>query len=946
MKNLKKLVSVIVTLSMLISSLAAVSVSAEYGDIDSTNSHYKAVKVLSGLGIVNGDDEGNFNPASDIKRSEMVALICRAMGEESVAQSAGGSTFADVSADHWAAGYIAWGVAGNIVNGVGDNKFDPDASVKFQDAVVMILRALGYERIAQRSENGGYPTGYLKVASQKGLLASANFDGAKAATREVIAQLIYNALTTPLVDVSYYAANPADDEYTIYDGKNNNDLRTLLTYTNEIYKVKASVENTANTDESLRKDVDNPLVELKLIDAYDYAWKNVLDGTYKANGTLKAYVGATDVSDYLGYTVEAYVAENDNDDWELLAVVVDSKSIDSETITENFEAYNATTGVFEYYESLDDAKTTKIDVDVANLVVYYNGAIISSSEITSEFGSLSNLLVNVADSLTFMGPRNEDYTKIFVTDYAYKQVESVKASESYVKFTSGGLDLDAENRGNDKFIYNLYDAEGNAITLADVKEDDIFNIVYPKHKGDLDNVDVMDIYVTDTTVTGTVDSEITANYKYTIDGEEYIIDTNASLKVGDEGIFYITIDGKVFDADAASVTSKNYSFIVAGDKNTSFRTTTYKLRLFTGEGELETYTVAATVKVFDSSATNKNGKQMKRSDGTQVAYFDALIAGALADKTNIDAAKAALKDRIVTYKTNSSNEITELRFAGSTDFNVTANGAAKYIEDTKVFGNWDLNDNSKLFVAPVTEVSTGKYNVDEDDLEIATFASLDEDKVGGYDAVLYHFDRDDYLGAALVKEEISAALKKSHLAVVKTSSQGLDADGSDVTKYTFVQSGETKTMAVDYDKASTVAAMSTGDVFRYAANADNEITKTNLIFDVSTKAFDADIYTYADLDTNDVAIVYGKVTEIKSNKMTVDTTETGSTLQLRMNETDGNTYAYVDGAKLAGSNASAAVKSLSSKDGIKESYGTNDYYVVAMIGETSRYEDIVEFYAI
>ncbi len=159
MKNLKKLVSVIVTLAMLISSFAAVSVSAAYADVDETNSYYKAIEVLSGLGVVKGDDEGNFNPTSDIKRSEMVALICRAKGEEAIAQAAGGASFADVDADHWAAGYIAWGVASNIINGVGDNKFDPDASVKFQDAVVMILRALGYERIAQRAENGGYPTG-------------------------------------------------------------------------------------------------------------------------------------------------------------------------------------------------------------------------------------------------------------------------------------------------------------------------------------------------------------------------------------------------------------------------------------------------------------------------------------------------------------------------------------------------------------------------------------------------------------------------------------------------------------------------------------------------------------------------------------------------------------------------------------------------------------------
>lgn len=948
MKNLKKLVSVIVTVAMLISSLAALSVGAatgQYGDVQESNSYYKAIKVLSGLGIVEGDDEGNFNPTSNIKRSEMVAMVCRAMGQEDVAKASGGSSFDDVAADHWAAGYIAWGVAGDIIYGVGDNKFDPDANVKFQDAVVMVLRALGYERIAQRSENGGYPTGYLKVASQRGVLASTNFDGATAATREVVAQVIYNALTTPLVDVSYYAPNPKDDEYVVYDGKNGTDLRTLLTYTNEIYKVKATVENTAKTEENLRKDVDNPKVELDIIGTYDYYWDEILDNQFSSKkSTIKPYVGETEVGDYLGYTVEAYIVENDNEEWELLAVVVDSKSTDSETVSANFEAYDENSGTFEYYEDLNDSKTVKIDTKTGDdLSVYYNGSRINESEIDG-FGGLENLLVNVANSITFMGPKNDDYDKIFVTDYAYAQVDSVRVDEQFVKFTSGGLSLDPDDRGNDTFIYNLYDADGNAITLEDVQEDDIFNIVAPLVGGKKDplddNVPYMDIYVTNETVTGTVDEEVEKDYKYVIAGEEYIIDQNAALKVGDEGIFYITIDGLVFDSDAASVVNKNYSFIVAYGADETFGVNTHQLKLFTSDNSLETYTVAANLKVYEGD----DYKNYKRSDKTQDTYFET-IEKLVADETTEEAAQKKLKDRMVTYKTNSSNEITELRFAKQgANFTVASSDSYKYNEDTQVFGSWDLNDDSKLFVAPVTKIGTDAYNVDEDDLEIASFSSLDEDKTGGYSAFLYSFDRDDYLGAALVSEEIDGTLKKSHLAVVKTRSTGLDADDSDIDKYTFVQSGETVTMGVDYDEMSAVKAMDTGDVFRYTKNGDGEIKKTNFIYDASTRSFDAGDFTYAKYDENDIAIVYGEVTDIRSNKMTVDAVDVDveGGLKLTLNETDGNTYALVDESRLTSTNKSAAVKALGSSANIKSSYGSNEYFVVALIGETTRYEDCVQ----
>ena len=956
MKNLKKLVSVIVTVAMLISSLAALSVSAstgQYGDVQESNSYYKAIKVLSGLGIVKGDDEGNFNPTSDIKRSEMVALVCRAMGEEAVAESSGGSTFDDVAANHWATGYIAWGVSSNIVNGVGDNKFDPDAPVKFQDAVVMVLRALGYERIAQRSENGGYPTGYLKVASQRGVLAGTSFDGATAATREVVAQVIYNGLTTPLVDVSYYAPNPKDDEYVVYDGKNGTDLRTLLTYTNEIYKVKAVVENTAKTAESLRKDVDNPKVELDITGTYDYAWKDILDNQFSSkNKTIKPYVGETEVGDYLGYTVEAYIVENDNEEWELLAVVVDSKSTDSETVSANFEAYDEVNGTFEYYVDINDSKTTKIDTKTGDdLSVYYNGSLITMDEIESYFGSLESLLVDAANSITFMGPKNDDYDKIFVTDYAYRQVDTVRPDDLFVKFTAGGLSLDADERGNDSFLYNLYDADGNVITLDDVQEDDIFNIVAPMYSGkteQFDDVPYMDIYVTRETVTGTVDEEIEADYRYTISGKEYKTDSNASIKVGDEGIFYITIDGLVYDSDAASVVSKNYSFIAAYGNDTSFGVNTHQLKLFTGDGSLETYTVAATLKVYfeeeyvtsdNKKAWRYSYKTYKRNDKTQDAFFDD-VAELVDDEATPEAAKAKLGGRIVTFKTNSSNEITELRFAGThvSDFSVNEK-AAKYNDDTQVFGSYDLNDGSKLFVAPVTKIADGAYNVDEEDLEIASFSSLDEDKLGGYQAFIYMFNKDDYLGAALVGEEIDGTLKKSHLAVVKTRSTGLDADGSDVDKYTFVQSGETLTKGVDYDKMNEVDKMDTGDVFRYTKNGDDEITKTNVIYVAKSRDFDAGDYAYADYDLNDIAVVYGKVTEIKSGRITI---EGNDDLSLRPNDSEGNTYALVDENKLSGSNKSAAVKSLSSSASIKDSYGSTDYYVVAIVGESGRFEDIVQ----
>ncbi len=969
MKNLKKLVSVIVTVAMLISSFAAIGVSAngEYGDVAANNSYYKAIKVLSGLGVVKGDDEGNFNPTNDIKRSEMVTLVCRALGEESVALASGGASFDDVSANHWAAGYIAWGVSRKIVNGVGDNKFDPDASVKFQDAVVMVLRALGYDKVANRPENGGYPTGYMKVASQKGVLAGANFDGAKAATREVVAQVIYNALTTPTVELKSYVNNPEDEEYVVYDGDGTalgGARKTLLVDNNGIYKVKADVLATAKTSQVLRKDPANPKVQLEIKDCYEYADSAIIAklGSYVANSDeITPFVGETEISDYIGYTVDAYVTvDKDIDDLVLLAVVVDTKSVDTVTVTEGFANYAANT--FEYYENEDDAKTTKLDI-VTTPAIYYNGQSITQAEIegmaaiapATGVAAIKALLVNEANSITFMGPRNSAFDKIFVTDYEYKQVKSVKADREFIKFDGGNLSLNKEDRSDETFVYNVYDAEGNVIGLEDIKEDDILNIVAPLFgTTTLSNAPYMDIYVTDATVTGSVTEKLSAT-KYVIDGTAY--ETLTAIKEGDEGTFFLTIDGLVFKADASSVVNKNYSFIVAHGSDASFGVTTHQLKLFTAEG-LETFDVASTLRVYDVMGTPAayTYATYKTTDGTQNTFFTTL-AGYLdpveavtesdADKATAKAAVVAeLANRIVTYKLNNAGEIMELRFANTSavsEFKVANNTAAKYNDDLQIFGGKDLDADSKLFIAPVTSVVvSGKtnYSVDEDDLAMGTFASIDEED--DYNAYLFDFAGDEFLGAAIVDEEIDSSLKTSHMAIVKSTSTGLDADGSSVTKYTFVQSGEIITKTVDYD--ATVAAMTIGDVFRYTVNAEDEINKTEILVDVNAAGVatfvGSALYPYASLDANDMAIVYGTVTKVEDNKLTV------GSLTAKMNDTEGNTYAQFDKAKFVTNtkNPGSAVTVLDGYDYINESYAGHTYNVVAFVNENGRFEDIIQFY--
>ncbi len=948
MKNLKKLVSVIVTVAMLISSLAALSVSAAYPDVDESNSYAKAIEVLSGLGIVKGDDEGNFNPTNDIKRSEMVALICRMKGEEGIATSTV-QEFNDVPSNHWAAGYISWGVASEIIKGYGDGNFGPDASVTLQDAVVMIIRAAGWERIANRSDYGGYPTGHMRIANARGVMDGISFTATKAATREVVAQAIYNGMTMPLVEYISFGENADDDRYAIYDGRATGyELATLLTNTNRIYKVKADVTKTAKSDVTLKTDAGDK-VALKITGNYDYT---DMHADLALNATPAPYVGESNIADFLGCTVEAYLVKKGSD-WTVLVAVADdsTESLTLKASEVDFDTYGS--DKFNYYATSTATRTTALDIATAP-VVYYNGKVIldtanSINNVSVVATDLEDLLVNKADVITFMGDKNAAYSKIFVTDYAYAQVEKVKAEELYIDLVTGAISLDAEERNYEKFAYNIYDAEGKAMDIADIQEDDILNIVAPltaSNTFDLDTVESMDIYVTNKVVTGSVDEEIVANAKYKINGEIYKLESNAvgSVATGDEGTYFLTIDGLVYACDAGSVIEKNYAFIVASHKDTAFGQNTFKVQLFTAEGKVETVTVASTLKVWtDASSTT-----YKTSDGTLTTYMDGAFNNKIKDETTQNAAAAKLAGRIITYSLNSAGELKEIRFAATsgTKFISTAISSGRYYDDTQVFANFDLDDNSKIFIAPVTGSST-TWNVDKEDLEMASFSAMDEE--ARYSGTAFNFDNDDYLGALILNAPITSSMKKAHLATVKLSSTALDAEQNTVAKYTFVQGGEIVELTVDSD--ASVTTLSIGDVFRYTVNEENEIDDIQLVYDASTTAFNDQGLEYQLLSTNDIALVYGKITEVKNGKMVINATynddnDDGTTPEVAMpkltlNETEGNTYASIDETTLGGSNPQNAVKALTSVASLKESYGSQDYYVVAIVGETNRFEDCV-----
>ena len=196
MRNLKRALSLALASVMLL-GMMVVGSSAKGLDDFSDNAEIvnkDAVAVTSAIGLFDGYEDGSFGPENVVTRAEMAVIITTMLygAGFNVTQFAETSVFTDVPA--WAEGYVNLCSSLGIVAGVGDGKFDPNATVTTAQAVLMLCRALGYFQSA-----ADFGSDWMLAATAKGtqlgLYGDLKLTANEGLTRDNVAELVFNALT-------------------------------------------------------------------------------------------------------------------------------------------------------------------------------------------------------------------------------------------------------------------------------------------------------------------------------------------------------------------------------------------------------------------------------------------------------------------------------------------------------------------------------------------------------------------------------------------------------------------------------------------------------------------------------------------------------------------------------------------------------------------------------
>lgn len=863
-KNLKKVISSVAALTMVASSVAAFAV--DFPDVESTASYAQAVQELSALDVISGYDDGTFGPDKLVTRAEITKMIVDALAERSSAEASTESTkFADVSADHWAKGYINQGVANGFIAGMSDTEFDPDANVTYVQAQKMLVSAIGYETYAQAQ--GGWPTGYKTYAASLDITKGiSGITDSTELTRAQVAQMIDNAMDAPLCVIASWKTEwngSKTPNLEVRDGKEGRAYETLFTEKHDAYKVYGRVTETSKTGSV---DTDKVTFQVEKADNFD-------DEEVKADSPVSEdmYIGDSKADNYLRTYSQALIQKNDDDEFTILSIAAAAANKSVTVASEDFDENKSTDEALYFFPAGTTKGSTKYQLDTTNGVTIYINGVESSKSIAELRDYLDkNETASVTlqkETETGSTSTSAKYNTIMVSSYVTAIVDEVidKTNETSVNFDTYSSGIQAKmivNKDDDNYSYS-FKLDGKDIEAKDLQPKDVLNIAYDT-TGSFRESSFYDVIVTRNVVDGVKCTSINdSKGEYTIGGTKYKAAEGMDIDVETSTEYSLYLDhfGRIAKADENSV-SKNYGVLkniykkAGGD---------YMAQIITKKGTEEEYKV-------DSDNVKAYKSYLVKSDAD----------GAVYDSTNKKT--DAYPKQVVEYSVSSSSNKITIKNGGVI---APTTADAEYKESGNKIGSVKMADSTVIL--DLSEVDTkDTYSV---------VSSLND----GSNYVAYGYDKsksDNTYRFVIITEGTSSVFNSETQLAIFNGSEVVDNDG-DKTAYNLVVNGEEKQFILDDDvvitgnKGEIVAdnAFDEGDVLVYATNSEGYISRIYSVFaaqnvlngssfeDFRTNAFKNQSSVLADTkfadllsdDDNDVNVVFGPVVDKSGSNITIGT---------------------------------------------------------------------------
>lgn len=595
MRNLKRALSLALSATMLSGMMVLGAGAVSYADVTSKH-HQEAIAVMQAVGVMVGDENGNFNPDQKVTRAEMATVMANLLGLRVDDFESASIPFTDVP--QWARPYVAACYAAGVTSGTSATTYGSNDPVTAVQASLMMLKALGYFQY-QSDFGSDWQIATVKQASSIDLFEDINTGVNDALSRNNVAKLALNTLEATMVQ-------PSKNGSTIVVGD--------ITITGDVeYK---DVTSSADYAKAM-------------------ADKELDDGKYAVQLGEKLFNGSLKIDTAVTSDAFARPARTWNYKGEQVVIAADEADYILKGEVTGKELFN-TVG-----ETLADSAK-------------YTWTINLDGNTGSTF-SQSN--VSKTNDTALLGTGNGTVMEIFITkEYvssSEKGTVAVSIVNTYAGQISSVMDEDEVDEGEEPYVI-LSDlsqtpvADGEKFEATGYDVDDMVLFTYSKKTAEIESMTAA------RKISGQV-TKVTANESFVVDGQTY--EYSAQFKTSDyittgsvdkDVVFYLDAQGYVIAIGEAE-SSNDYAYVIGYEDDTKYGDTTYFAKLLLTDGqviEVETESSASTVDKHIVSYT-------KDSDNVYTLADKSSAAAATDNDLSIETGKAAMTINGATVYANS-----------------------------------------------------------------------------------------------------------------------------------------------------------------------------------------------------------------------------------------------------------------------------------------------------
>ena len=545
---MKKIISIL--LAAFIAVTTQVLIYAEeqnVSDLKYYENVVEALDIMHALGLYDEYSETNLNAEKEIKRGEFASFVGRLI-KVSENNDENNVYYYDVPKSNHAFGAVNALTDLGVLNGAGDKLFRPDDTITQDEAVVVLIRALGYGGYAEMT--GGFLNGYTNTAGRLKLFADINSNQNLNMGNMLI--MFKNMLEIDLPNTDFKSI-----EYPFTRGGKNGKPTFLKTYY-DCYFDEGMITAADKTYIYGELSIDDDAV---LIGNDFYLSPNI------------------DAAEFLGEEVK-YLYSDDEDEKTLLWIKQKNKdNVLYLTEPENGLSFDNSTFSVEYFEQ--SGARTKRAALAQNVSVVYNGEAYT--------GTVSELFNNFVYSAKLIKSKGATkYDVIIVTGFYDVCVGTVNETERYIISKNGEkISLDE----GDYDYLKICKASGEKADFSDIKKDVTLSISEYGSR--------CTVYISSETVSGKISSSGTDQglTRITIEDTDYrVLDKSLDNKIksGNSVVAHIDSFGYISYIEvnrADGFIAYLINIWMSDDKSNC------QIKVFTEYGEVQIYDLTKNVKL-------------------------------------------------------------------------------------------------------------------------------------------------------------------------------------------------------------------------------------------------------------------------------------------------------------------------------------------------------------